>query len=97
MDISALRERFRSRLLSRIALLEEDVRRGVDSETASRGFHSIAGIAGTVGYPEATTVAREAEDICACASDPVTLAPFFTRLRDSIRPGGPAERSAVSE
>lgn len=62
----------------------------MDAETAARSFHSIAGIAGTVGYPEATTVALEAEEICIRAFDVRLLEQVCIRLRESIRSDGSA-------
>lgn len=78
IDPVALRERYGDRLISRIDALADGVRAGVDADTAMRAFHSIAGIAGTVGYPAATPIAREGEDACRLSSD--TLAKEIENL-----------------
>ena len=84
IDPVALRERFGARLLSRIDALADAVRSGMDADTAMRAFHSIAGIAGTVGYPAATPIAREGEDACRRSFDRSDLANLITRLRDAV-------------
>ena len=84
LDPVALRERYGARLLSRIDALADGVRSGIEADAAMRAFHSIAGIAGTVGYPAATTIAREGEDACRVSCEPLRLARILARLRNSV-------------
>ncbi len=92
VDPVALRERYGARLISRIDALADGLRAAMDADTAMRAFHSIAGIAGTVGYPAATPIAREGEDACRVSFDRVSLAHLLDRLRDSVSsPLGPQE------
>lgn len=61
-----LRARFLSGFQRRIDELQQMLASN-DLAGAERAFHSLAGIGGTYGFPEVTTVARRAERHCAKA------------------------------
>lgn len=84
IDPVELRQRYGARLISRIDALADGLRNGMDADTAMRAFHSIAGIAGTVGYAAATTIAREGEDACKVAFDRVKLDHLLVQLRTAV-------------
>ena len=84
IDPVALRDRYGARLIARIDALADGLRNGMDADTAMRAFHSIAGIAGTVGYAATTTIAREGEDACRVSFDRVNLAHLLVQLRTAI-------------
>jgi HPt (histidine-containing phosphotransfer) domain-containing protein len=67
LDWTLLRAHFEKRLAERVMLMEATLAEveGSDAIRAraalERQFHSLAGIAGTYGYPDITDVAREGE------------------------------------
>ena len=83
-DAAYLRERYGARLISRIESLSDGLQAGMDADTAMRAFHSIAGIAGTVGYAAATTIARDGENACRVSFDRVNLAHLLVQLRTAV-------------
>jgi HPt (histidine-containing phosphotransfer) domain-containing protein len=86
MNADELKERYRGRLLARIDALAEAVAAGTGGEDVARQFHSIVGIAGTIGYPEATRVARQGERAMAGSPDPGQLRALIATLRDAVEP-----------
>ena len=86
MNLSELQQRYRERLFARIEALARAIRERDAVDDVMRQFHSIAGIAGTIGYDQATTIALEAER--QCAHDPVDfelLGEFVPMLAAAIR------------
>jgi len=67
MTIGELQERFVRALAQRCTDIADLIDDGNDLERLMRGFHSLAGIAGTYGYDEVTEVSRECELCCASA------------------------------
>ena len=67
--IPDFRARFRQSILNRIEVIETCIEEGVRPAALLLQFHSLAGVAGTVGYPEATTLARQGEEACADGVD----------------------------
>jgi len=66
IDLSFLVPRFLERLDERLRRLDSALETVVDAsgeplETVMRDFHSLAGIAGTYGFPEVTRLARMGE------------------------------------
>jgi HPt (histidine-containing phosphotransfer) domain-containing protein len=67
LDWTMLRAHFEKRLAERVVLMEATLAEveGSDARNArtalERQFHSLAGIAGTYGYPDITDIAREGE------------------------------------
>jgi chemotaxis protein histidine kinase CheA len=67
LDWTMLRAHFEKRLAERVVVMEATLTdlEGSNSEDAraalERQFHSLAGIAGTYGYPEITDTARDGE------------------------------------
>jgi chemotaxis protein histidine kinase CheA len=74
LDWTMLRAHFEKRLAERVMMMEATLTEveAADSEqiraALERQFHSLAGIAGTYGYPDITDVAREGELRAALAS-----------------------------
>ena len=65
--LPTLQERFLAgldRRLDEIAAMMEGAR---DQDALMRMFHSIAGIAGTYGYPHITEISRRGELLCSAA------------------------------
>ncbi|HEY0139344.1 MAG TPA: Hpt domain-containing protein [Thermoanaerobaculia bacterium] len=58
-----LRAKFTVSLHRRVSELQEMLDQN-DLVAAERAFHSLAGIGGTYGFPEVTTLARMAEHLC---------------------------------
>lgn len=72
VDLSALMPRFLVRLEERLRRMDAALANiaGITGEplvTLMRDFHSLAGIAGTYGFPEITRLAREGELLIAQA------------------------------
>jgi chemotaxis protein histidine kinase CheA len=67
MTLEILQARFAARLSERLVLLDDLLGR-LDSTRAitdvERLFHSLVGSGGTYGFPEITSLARDAEEIC---------------------------------
>ncbi|MEA2490692.1 MAG: Hpt domain [Acidobacteriota bacterium] len=61
-----LRAKFAVSFTRRLTDLHDILDRG-DLIAAERGFHSLAGIGGTYGFPLVTTLARRAEQHCGSA------------------------------
>lgn len=69
MTIAELQERFVRALAKRCGDIMDLIDRPDDLQTLRRGFHSLAGIAGTYGYHAVTEVSRRCELLCADALD----------------------------
>lgn len=86
MKPADLKERYRHRLAERITALGESLAaREEDADSLMRGFHTIAGLAGTIGFPAATVIALEGEQLCRLpAPDAIRLSAIVGRLRKAI-------------
>lgn len=84
--LAALQERFRTRLVGRVEELERLIDAMAAGDPAARdqltlGFHSLAGIGGTYGYPDISSFARRGETLCRNGAPP---APRLRKLVEQI-------------
>lgn len=85
MNVALLQQKYGERLRQRVSAVGEAAAGLSDRDSLSRQFHSIAGLAGTIGYDDATVVAREGELLAAEPdADFEVLSSIVGRLRSAI-------------
>jgi len=90
-----LRERFIAGLPKRIAALSDAIERRAHEEV-TRGFHSLAGIAGTYGLAAVAALSAEGEEACAAESLDAETCAYLSSLVDGMLVAA-AETADVSE
>jgi len=95
MNVAALQQKYGERLRQRVTAVGQAVASRADGASLSRQFHSIAGLAGTIGFDHATAVAREGELLAAEPNaDFDVLSSIVGRLQSAIE-GSPALHHAA--